>query len=54
MLAAHDVIHLKRKSSVALVDQAVFAPISSAGGYARANLLGDVSGHARGSGELSP
>lgn len=54
VLAAHDVIDLMRKTDIVLVDKAVFATMSSAGGYARADLPSDVSGHARGSGELSP
>jgi hypothetical protein len=36
------------------VDEAVFATMSSAAGYVRADPVADVTGHGRGSGELSP
>ena len=54
MLAAHDMIDLVRKTSIVFVDEAVFATMSSAAGYVSADLLADVTGHGRGSGELSP
>lgn len=54
VLAAHDMIDLVRKTSGVFVNEAVFATMSSTAGYLSAGLLADVTGHARGSGELSP
>ncbi len=47
MLPTYDMIDLMPKTNIVLVDEAVFAPISSAAS------LADVTCHARASGELS-
>jgi hypothetical protein len=52
VLAAHDMIDLVRETGIVFVDEAVFATMPSAAGYASTDLLADVTSHGRGSGEL--
>ena len=52
MLAAHNMIDLVRKTSIVFVDEAVFAAMSCAEGYAITDPVADVTGHGRGTGEL--
>src|ERR1035441_1372318 len=50
VLAAHDMIDLVRETSIVFVDEAVFATMSRAAGYASTDLLANVTSHGRGSG----